>query len=52
MPKVEVDGELAYIIEKMKESKLADKAIRNYAKKFLGMDMKKGWSEKYKEEYG
>lgn len=52
MVKVEVDAELAYIIEKMKESKLVAKAIRNYAKKFLGLDMKKDWGEKYREEYG
>ena len=34
--KVEVDKELYVIILAMKNSKLADKAIRNYAKAFIG----------------
>jgi len=52
MVKVDVDRELAYIIQKMKESKLVDKAIRNYAKTFLGLNTDKDWSEKFEEEYG
>jgi len=46
---VDVDAELAQIIEAMRNDATMDKAIRNYARAFKGDD--KDWSEKYKERY-
>lgn len=37
MPVIEVDEELYMIIIAMRKNKIADKAIRNFAKAFLGL---------------
>lgn len=50
MVTVDVDPELARIIEAMRMNPMVDKAIRNYARAFIGYD-DKDWSEKYKERY-
>lgn len=50
MVTVDVDPELARIIEAMRTDVMTDKAIRNYARAFIGHD-DKDWSEKYKERY-
>lgn len=50
MVTVDVDPELARIIETMKSDTMTDRAIRNYAKAFIGPD-DKDWSEKYKKRY-
>jgi len=50
MVTVDVDPELARIIEAMRKDAITDKAIRNYARAFIG-PTDKDWSEKYKERY-
>ena len=51
MVKVEVDPELAYIIEQMREDDMTNRAIRNYARAFLGYE-DEDWAERYKKRYG
>lgn len=46
---VKVDPELAYIIEEMKKDPTVNKAIRRYARAFIGYD--DTWMERYKKEY-
>lgn len=46
MVAVEVDPELAHIIEEMRKSSMVDKAIRNYARAFIGYN-DEDWFKKY-----
>lgn len=50
MVKVDVDPELAVIIEEMRKDPMTDKAIRNYARAFISTG-DTDWSKKYKERY-
>jgi hypothetical protein len=50
MVTVDVDPELANIIEEMRKDPMTDKAIRNYARAFIGTG-DKDWTEKYRERY-
>ena len=45
MPVIEVDEELYLILMYMRQDKLADRAIRNYAKWFIGFDELKRFAE-------
>lgn len=50
MVKVDVDPEIAHIIREMKRDDMTDRAIRNYARAFIGYtDM--DWEKKYGERY-
>lgn len=51
MVTVEVDPELVHIIEEMRKSSMVDKAIRNYARAFIGYE-DEDWFKKYRERYG
>lgn len=50
MPSVEVDPELAHIIEEMRKDAMTDKAIRNYARAFIGYE-DEDWFKKYRRAY-
>lgn len=50
MVNVEVDAELARIIEEMKKDSMTNKAIRNYAKAFIGYE-EEPWYKRYLREY-
>ena len=50
MVRVEVDPELAYIIEEMRRDQMTDRAIRNYARAFLGF-REEDWSQRYEGCY-
>lgn len=50
MVNVEVDRELARIIEEMRKDAMTDKAIRNYAKAFIGYE-DEDWFKKYRRAY-
>ena len=50
MVTVEVDPELARIIEEMRDSSMVDKAIRNYARAFIGY-VDEDWFKKYRKAY-
>jgi len=47
---VEVDPELAHIIEAMRKNAMTDKAIRNYAKAFIGYE-DEDWFTKYRRAF-
>jgi len=50
MVTVEVDPELARIIEAMRKDPMTDKAIRNYARAFIGYD-DEDWFKRYKKAF-
>ena len=50
MPSVEVDPELARIIEEMRKDAMTDKAIRNYARAFIGY-VDEDWFKAYRRAY-
>jgi len=47
---VDVDSELARIIEAMSKDPMTNKAIRNYAKAFIGYD-DEDWFKRYKKAF-
>ena len=50
MVTVEVDPELARIIEAMRKDAMTDKAIRNYSRAFIGYE-DEDWFKKYRRAY-
>ena len=50
MVTVDVDAELARIIEEMRKSAMVDKAIRNYSRAFIGYE-DEDWFKKYRRAY-
>jgi len=50
MVTVDVDPELAHIIEEMKKDSMTNKAIRNYAKAFIGYE-DEDWFKRYRKTY-
>ena len=50
MVNVEVDPELARIIEAMRKDAMTDKAIRNYARAFIGYEGE-DWFTKYRRAF-
>ena len=50
MVTVDVDPELAHIIEEMRKDPMTDKAIRNYARAFIGYK-DEDWFKKYRRAY-
>lgn len=50
MVTVDVDAELAHIIAEMGKDAMTDRAIRNYAKAFIGYE-DEDWFKKYRRAY-
>ena len=50
MVTVDVDPELARIIEEMRKDNMTDRAIRNYARAFIGYE-DEDWFKKYRRAY-
>lgn len=50
MVTIDVDPELARIIEEMRKDAMTDKAIRNYARAFIGYE-DEDWFKKYRRAY-
>ncbi len=50
MVNIEVDPELARIIEEMKKDAMTNKAIRNYARAFIGY-VDEDWFKNYRRAY-
>ena len=50
MVTIDVDPELAHIIAEMRKDTMTDKAIRNYAKAFIGYE-NEDWFKKYRRAY-
>ena len=50
MVTIDVDPELARIIKEMREDDMTDRAIRNYARAFIGYE-DEDWFKKYRRAY-